>query len=502
MKTEHRSSGVLLHITCLPSDFGIGDLGPWSYRFVDLLSKSNQHYWSILPITSTSLRFENSPYQSTSAFAGNTLLLSPEMFVQDGLLSEENLRTLKLPFDRVRFNKVTETKEAMIKKAYLNFTKKNENKLSIPLCDFEEFCKENSSWLDDYALFKAAEEQTNKPWYLWPNQLRDRNEHALAQKNEEIKELVDGEKFAQFMFSRQWHLLKEYSQKKGVCIFGDLPFYVSFDSVDVWSHPELFKLDNQKRPKYFGGVPPDYFSKTGQLWGNPVYNWQELEKTHFKWWIDRIQWNLEQCDVLRFDHFRGFTAYWQIPASSTTARNGRWIRSPAKSFFDILKKTFSNLPFVAEDLGLISDRVRENLRFLGVPGMRVLLFAFDCSRDNPNFPVNHQKNSVVYTGTHDTNTARGWFAEEATDEQKERFFSYVGRHVPEVQVSWEFIKLALASKSNLCIIPLQDLLSFGSGARMNHPAKQGGNWEWRVDGEQLNNECFGEFGRLTLEAGR
>lgn len=502
MTMEQRASGILLHITSLPSDFGIGDLGPWSHHFVDLLSKSNQHYWNILPITPTNAQYGNSPYQPTSAFAGNTLMLSPELLVEDGLLSKESLEKLKLPFGRVDFKEVTAVKARMIKEAYLNFKKNNHKEGKVQVCDFEGFCSENSSWLSDYALFEAIEEVTGKPWYLWPNRLRDRDEHALAKKKDELTELVDQEKFAQFIFLRQWQLLKEYCKKRKVSILGDLPFYMSYDCVDVWSHPELFKLNTQKNPKYVGGVPPDYFSEEGQYWGNPIYDWQQLEKTHFLWWVERIRRNLSLCDILRFDHFRGFTAYWQIPASSRMARNGRWIRSPTKSFFRALKTTFVDVPFLAEDLGLITDRVRENLAFLGIPGMRVLLFAFDGSKDNPNLPVNHIVKSVVYTGTHDTNTVKGWFDDEATFEVKTDFFKYLGKQVLETKVSHEFIELALASKSNLSIIPLQDLLSLGSEARMNYPGKQSGNWEWRVKKQHLKSEDFEELRRLTKIAMR
>jgi 4-alpha-glucanotransferase len=317
-----------------------------------------------------------------------------------------------------------------------------------------------------------------------------------------LKNNIVQEKFAQYLFSRQWKALKEYCQTKEVDVFGDLPFYMSYDSAEVWVHPELFKLDNQKRPRFVGGVPPDYFCDSGQRWGNPVYNWRELEKTHYHWWISRIQHNLKLCDVLRFDHFRGFTAYWQIPVSCKTAKKGRWFRSPSKSFFDALKRSFPNLPFIAEDLGLITANVRENLKLLGIPGMKVLVFGFNESSDNPNLPENYTENSVAYTGTHDTNTVKGWFTDEAACEEKECFFKHVGGKILENQVSFEFIKLALTSRSNLSIIPMQDLLSLGSEARMNNPAKPSHNWEWRLKSEQLNNKTFEEFRILTKASGR
>jgi 4-alpha-glucanotransferase len=424
------------------------------------------------------------------------------LLVKDGLLSKEDLETLKLPFGQVSFRAVKANKEKMLKKAYLNFAQNERNDSLIEACDFERFCTENLSWLEDYALFKAIEESTGKPWYSWPSPLRNRDENSLDKKKDELKELVDRQKFVQFMFSRQWRLFHEYCQTKDVRILGDLPFYMSYDCADIWCHPELFKLNTKKQPLFVAGVPPDYFCRDGQYWGNPVYNLKELERTRFQWWIQRIRRNLELCDVLRLDHFRGFTAYWQIPATSKTARNGRWIRSPAKSFFKALYRSFPDLPFVAEDLGLITDRVRRNLNALGIPGMRVLLFGFGGKEDNPNSPESHTENSVVYTGTHDTNTVKGWFRDEASNKEKEQLFRCLGKQVRENEVSREFIKLSLASKSNLSIIPLQDLLSLGAEARMNLPGKQVGNWVWRVKSGQLQSECFEELGRLTEAAGR
>lgn len=492
-----RASGVLLHITSLPSDYGIGDLGPWSHRFVKLLSKANQHVWSILPITATSLNHGNAPYQPTSAFAGNTLLLSPELLFQDGLISKETLETLKQPFGRACFREVTGLKSRMIEQAY-SISKKEKTYFGC----FEKFCSENYSWLDDYALFKALEDSSGAPWYKWPNPLRDREEEALAQKKGAHKESLNKEKFAQFLFSMQWQSLKQYCGTQNIQIYGDLPFYMNYDSADVWAHQELFKLDNQKNPAFLSGVPPDYFSKDGQLWSNPIYNWPEMKKTGFGWWINRIRRNLAHCDLLRFDHFRGFTAYWQVPASSKTAKNGRWIRAPSKRFFETLKTQFPNLPFIAEDLGSITDSVRKNLRLFGIPSMRVLLFAWGGSKDNPHLPSNYPEDSVAYTGTHDTNTVKGWFTEEASAESKKQASQYINCPLTEDNVSYEFNKLALSSKSNLCIIPLQDLLALGSKARMNHPGKLAGNWDWRISSQQLETINLGQLSELTFDSKR
>jgi 4-alpha-glucanotransferase len=275
-----------------------------------------------------------------------------------------------------------------------------------------------------------------------------------------------------------------------------------YDSADAWTHPELFKLDAQKRPRYVGGVPPDYFSKTGQLWGNPAYNWQEIEKTHFQWWMDRLRCNLKMCDIMRLDHFRGFTAYWQIPASCKTAKEGRWIRAPSKGFFDTLRGFFSSMPFIGEDLGLITNNVRNSVERLGIPGMRVLIFAFGGSENNPNLPTNYPENSVAYTGTHDTNTVKGWFVEEATPEETEQVFKCVGKHVSKNEISREFIRLALESKANLNIIPVQDVLDLGSEARMNYPSRRFHNWEWRVKSEQFSSKSFEELAKMTKNIGR
>jgi len=502
MKIAQRANGVLLHVTSLPSDFGIGDLGPWSYRFVDLLAQANQRYWSILPLTPTSTKYGNSPYQATSAFAGNTLLISPELLFKDMLLSEKDIKRLRLPFGRVDFKAVTAKKKIMLKKAYRNFIQNGKSAIKAHDYDFEKFCLENSSWLDDYALYEAIQDFVNKPWYMWSISMRDKDASVLAQKRVELKEFIEQEKVAQFIFVRQWTFLRQYCQAKEVSVLGDLPFYMSYDSADVWTHPELFKLDSQKRPRYVGGVPPDYFSKTGQRWGNPVYDWREIKKTHFQWWVDRMRRNLELCDIMRLDHFRGFTAYWQIPASSKTAKEGVWIRVPSKSFFGNLRGFFPSMPLIAEDLGLITNNVKDNLKRLGIPGMRVLLFAFNGSEDNPNLPANHTKNSVAYTGTHDTNTVKGWFDEEATPEETKRVFKCVGRQVSKRQINLEFIKLVMASKSNLSIIPVQDVLDLGSEARMNHPARRFHNWEWRVKSEQLSSKSFEKLSEMTESSGR
>lgn len=498
---KERASGVLLHITSLPSPFGIGDLGPASLQFVDLLAKLRQRYWSILPVNPTQLEYGNSPYKNDSAFAGNTLLISPEQLVEESLLSKDYMqRMLIQPTFSVNYHAVEKVKKVMLKEAYINFKKKG--KPTLLNQDFESFCAKEAGWLDDYALYKSLREENGEPWYRWPEALRDREPLALVKKLESLRRQIEEHKFKQHIFFSQWRTLKDWCIKKRVKIIGDMPFYVGYNSADVWTHPELFKLDKNKKPRYVGGVPPDYFSPTGQLWGDPVYNWKQMREKHFDWWIKRIGHNLKLCDAVRFDHFRGFVAYWQVQAHQKTAKTGKWIRAPTKSFFTSIQNVFPNLPFIAEDLGTITQQVEKAISRIGVPGMKVLLFAFDDSQANPHFPDNFTKNTVVYTGTHDTNTVKGWYLQEATAKNKQQLSEYLGRHVSEENVSEEFVKMAFASKANLSIIQLQDALGLDAETRMNHPAKQTGNWQWRTTIEQLANKKIEELKELTKQSNR
>lgn len=496
--SEKRASGVLLHITSLPSEFGIGDMGPESYKFVETLSKLKQHYWSILPVTPINTDIDNSPYQTGSAFAGNTLLISPEKLVEDGLLAKEDLENIRSQsFSRVDYRMVQEKKNWMLKKAYANFKDANKKK-----SDFESFCSDNEKWLEDYALYAALRKNIKSSWFLWPIPIRDREKLGLERKKQEIKDDVEKERFAQFIFFSQWCSLKDFCKEKQIKILGDIPFYMSHDSADAWVHPEFFSLTENKKLKFVGGVPPDYFSSTGQLWGNPVYEWPKMKETGFEWWIDRLRHNLKFYDKLRLDHFRGFVAYWQIPADDGTAKNGKWIRSEPQAFFEAIRKEFPQLPFVAEDLGSIDDEVKQAIAGLGIPGMRVMLFAFDGTDDNPNILNRHPENAVVYSGTHDTNTVKGWFMDEATEEKKIELFKEIGRKVSVDEVSLEVVRLAMSSKANLSIIPIQDALSLGSEARMNSPGQSRPSWEWRVTSQQLANEILGRLRDFTVEYNR
>ena len=484
-----------MSVTSLPSDFGVGDLGPSALRFADLLSESKQSYWQVLPVTPTGQG--NSPYNPTSAFAGNTLLISPDVLEGEKLLPElPRAGHGSLPSHRASFGDAIALKDEMIRKAHQRFKEGSHQG------EFEEFCLENSSWLESYSLYVALKEERGQPWYLWPKGLRDGKPDELAEKRIKLKDVVDREKFAQFEFFKQWHSLREYCANLGIGLVGDLSYYVAGDSADVWSNREIFKVDREGRPTFVGGVPPDYFSETGQLWGNPVYDWDRLKTQGFGWWTQRIQQTLKLFDVTRLDHFRGFVAYWEVPGNAKTAVSGKWVAAPWEAFFETVRSRFPSMPFVAEDLGVITPDVRTVMRRFDLPGMDVLLFAFDSGPDNPYLPENHLPNSVVYTGTHDTNTVRGWFTDEASPKQKKSLFEYVGRKLSEEEASWEFIRLALNSAASLSIIPTQDVLSLGSSARMNRPSSAEGNWEWRATSEQLASHAFRRLGEETESSRR
>ncbi len=486
-----------MHITSLPSPYGIGDLGPQSYQFADLLASQHQRYWSILPLSPIRLSDGNSPYQTSSAYAGNPMLVSQEVLVEEGLLPKKAKDSLALPANKVSFGLIYPYKEAVLIRAYVTF-----KKTGLQAAAFEAFCADNRTWLDDYALYAALRRQSGKPWHQWLPSLRRREPEVIAQKQRQLSQEVEREKFSQYLFFSQWRRLKEYCGQRQISIVGDMPFYVAHDSADAWVHPELFCLHGNGKPRFVGGVPPDYFSRTGQLWGNPTYDWAEHKQTGFQWWMERISHNLRLCDRLRLDHFRGFIAFWQVSAAAKTAKTGRWVKAPSEAFFAELKARFPSLPFIAEDLGYIDQPVEDAIKQLGIPGMKLILFGLDGDKDNPHNPSNHTKNSVVYTGTHDTNTAKGWFTAEASDKEKENLSALIGRRVPLEEVSSAVVELVLASAADLSIIPLQDILGLDAEARMNDPSKPAGNWQWRVIPKQLQSLKVGEFGDLTVDCGR
>jgi 4-alpha-glucanotransferase len=496
---DKRASGVLLHVISLPSKYGIGDLGPEAYRFADFLVQAKQSYWQVLPLTPPMPCPPYSPYNGLSAFAGNTLLISPELLHRQDLLTRKDIQDRPaLSAARVDYPSVISYKTKLLDIAFAHF------KTISKKADFELFCLKNKDWLDAFATFVALRRSfQSRSWCVWPAKLRGRKQDALKSVKLQLRDAIDREKLLQYLFFKQWFSLKCYCNKRGIQIMGDIPFYVSYDSADVWAHPEIFKLTDTKRPRVVAGVPPDYFSRTGQLWGSPVYDWKSLGKTGYHWWIQRIRHNLTLFDVVRLDHFRAFVACWQIPAGNKTAKDGKWVKGPGEKFFNTLLKHFRSRRFIAEDLGSITEDVRAIIEKFQLHSMKVLQFAFDGdSAANPHCLDNHVKNCVVYTGTHDNNTVKGWFQEEAKPKQKKRLFEHLGCKVPVSQVSWCMVALASSSVAELAIIPMQDILELGGRARMNRPATVKGNWCWRLRRGQVGARIIRKLARLTQAYGR
>jgi 4-alpha-glucanotransferase len=497
---KNRGSGILLHLTSLPSPYGIGDLGPWAYRFADFLAQGKQSYWQVLPLNPTDPVSGNSPYSSFSAFAGNILLISPDLLKESGLLhGAETSNIPSFPNERCDYSSVIPYKIGLLCRAYERF-KTNGNERSL----YDEFCNKNKAWLDHFALFVVVKkDQNGKAWAEWEKGLRDKNPKEMDRMKKEFHDELEREKFLQYLFFKQWLSLKKYCNDKGIELIGDIPIYVNYDSVDVWTHPELFKLDKDKKPTFVAGVPPDYFSKTGQLWGNPIYRWDILKKTGYRWWFQRIGHNLLLFDALRLDHFRGFVGFWEVPSTEETAIHGKWVKAPAIDFFTALLKKFPAHSIIAEDLGVITPDVKEVMNRFGLPGMRILQFAFgeDCPT-HPYLPHNYMPNTLVYTGTHDNNTIRGWFENEATSDDKKRLFRYVGREIPPEECPKELHRLAMMSVANTVIVPVQDLLDLGEEAKMNRPSVAHGNWEWRLLPDQLSASCAERLREMTTIYGR
>ncbi|MBC5795116.1 4-alpha-glucanotransferase [Sphaerospermopsis sp. LEGE 00249] len=493
-----RSSGILLHPTCFPSRFGIGDLGDKAYRFIDFLKDSYQQYWQVLPLGPTG--YGNSPYMCYSAMAGNHLLISPDKLVDEGLLSEADFANLPaFPADKVDFERVIAIKTNLLKKACENF---KHHATAIQRKAFHTFCNTRGYWLDNYALFMALKDAHNgASWYSWELELTKRETAALARMEQELTQEIFYYKFIQYEFFRQWSELKNYANQNGVDIIGDIPIYVAHDSADVWANPEFFALDEETgAAALMAGVPPDYFSATGQLWGNPVYNWEKLQKQDFKWWVQRFEAMLDYVDIIRIDHFRGFEAYWAVPQGEETAINGEWIKAPGVEFFAVIKQKLGKLPILAEDLGIITEEVEALRDQFEFPGMKVLQFAFGSDPGNPFLPFNYPRNAVVYTGTHDNDTTLGWF-NTTNDYEKQNLLLYLGNISPD-GINWDLIRLALSSIANQAIIPLQDVLGLATQARMNYPSTAEGNWEWRYQQEVLTKELSDRLKILTNLYGR
>jgi 4-alpha-glucanotransferase len=480
---DKRKSGILLHITSLPSKYGIGDLGPEAYRFADFLSETKQAYWQILPLNPTLTVFGNSPYSSYSTFAGNYLLISPELLYTKGLLSKEELEFGIADYEsKVNYESVGKYKYEMLDSAYNNFISGFQQ-----MEEYNKFCETNSAWLDDYVLFVSLKEYfRGVSWNHYPEEIAERHRTSIEEFTKKLNNRINKEKFIQYIFFEQWLSLKEYCNNINIKIIGDLPIYVNYDSSDVWCNPDNFKLDEQNRPRYVSGVPPDYFSKTGQLWGNPVYDWDHMKPARYKWWLTRLVHHFKLCDIIRIDHFRGLVAYWEIPTSEKTAIKGKWVDVPADDFFSVLLDVFPPEKFIAEDLGTITPDVIEIRDKFNFPGMKVLQFAFGDDYPNGSYlPHNHIENCVVYTGTHDNNTLVGWWNNECTIEQKNRIMDYFNRELDSKNINWELIEIAMGSIANTVIIPMQDLFGLDDSARMNTPSKKQGNWEWKYTKNSL-----------------
>ncbi|ACK65740.1 4-alpha-glucanotransferase [Rippkaea orientalis PCC 8801] len=498
MTSFQRTSGILLHPTSLPSRFGIGDLGEGAYRFIDFLAASGQTLWQILPLGPTG--YGNSPYLSYSSLAGNPLLISPDILQGEGLLTQDEINGIHgFPADYVDYDRVIQTKLPLLKKASDRFQHLASPKLKEA---FKTFCDRHAQWLDDYALYMSIHAANpEKAWNQWDKDIAERQPQAVQAYTERFSEDIFYHKFLQFEFFRQWQDVKKYANERNIRIFGDIPIYVAYDSVDVWANADMFCLNEKtKEAALMAGVPPDYFSATGQLWGNPVYNWQKLQGTNFQWWIQRFKSTLEYVDIVRIDHFRGFEAYWAVPEGEKTAMNGKWIKAPGRQFFERLKQELGQLPIVAEDLGVITPEVEALRDDFGFPGMKILHFAFDSDRVNPFLPYNYVKNCVVYTGTHDNNTTVGWF-EGRNQEEKRRVTDYLGC-VSHEGIHWSLIRLAMGSVADLAIFPLQDLLGLHQNGRMNTPGLAEGNWGWRYQSHVLNQDLVNHLRFVTELYGR
>lgn len=506
-----RSSGILLHPTSLPGPFGIGDVGPAAYAFADFLVKSGQSLWQMLPLGPTG--YGDSPYACYSAFAGNTLLVSPEQLIRDGLLSTPDLPAeVSMPIESVSFERVHRVKDDLLHKAYQNYKQDykqaSNNGLRVA---FETFMHDSASWLDDYALFRALKDvHGGIAWNGWKPELRSRQPAALEEAREQLRQEIEAQKFYQFLFSRQWFALKAYCNDKGIKLVGDIPIFVAHDSADVWTNPNQFKLSEDGSPIVVAGVPPDYFSATGQLWGNPLYNWDQMRADGFKWWIERVHATLKTVDIVRIDHFRGFAACWEIPGGDKTAERGRWVEAPGRELCIAIREALGELPIIAEDLGVITPDVEALRDDFGFPGMRILQFAFSSDAKNHDLPHNYHSNVVVYTGTHDNDTTVAWFSSVAGEgstrsaEQVEAERSFCLRYLNTDgrEIHWDFIRTVLASVANTAVVPLQDLLGLGNEARMNLPNSTEGNWAWRFEPGALTEEVSRRLRQLTELYGR
>ncbi len=497
---SRRVSGILLHITSLPSPYGIGDLGSAAFEFADFLARTNQRIWQVLPLGPTG--FGASPYSSTSTFAGNPLLISPEPLVEYDLLTQEELEPLhNLPNDHVDYERVETHKLSLLRTAFDRF---EDDRSAVSETELGKFRRSHADWLDDYALYAALKEaHDGAPWTEWADPLVQRDPEALAQAREEHDANIRRHIFWQYLFHRQWTALKAYCHARGIRLFGDLPIYVAPDSADVWANQELFRLDDDGRPSVVAGVPPDYFNPEGQRWGNPIYRWDKMAQNDYAWWKTRMEHTLDRVDLVRLDHFRGFDAYWEIPADADTAINGEWRDGPGADFFSSLEEELGDLPVVAEDLGIITDSVKDLRDDFDLPGMAVLQFAFEDDPTNPFLPHNYHKNLVAYPGTHDNNTTVGWWQDDLSSDAARDFAkSYLDLERRDGDIHEQSLRVLMASVANRVVIPMQDVLGLGGLARMNTPGTQQDNWAWRMTHDQLSDEAEEMLKTFTYIYGR
>jgi 4-alpha-glucanotransferase len=502
-----RASGILLHPTSLPGEFGIGDLGPEAFAWVDQLVAADQTYWQVLPLGPTG--YGDSPYQCFSAFAGNTLLISPEKLLDDGLITADDLADKPdgVP-NKVDFNAVGKFKAELLTKAYRAFNQTTNVDLRN---EFEAFCHEQKGWLDDYALYRALKiSQSLKPWYEWPDRLKLRDKRTIEIAGEQLSSEIRAEKFSQFLFFRQWFALKAYANGNAIRIIGDIPIFVALDSSDVWCNQDKFKLNPDGTAKVVAGVPPDYFSKTGQRWGNPIYDCDAMQRDGFGWWISRFRSTFEIVDIARVDHFRGFIAAWEVPGEDATAENGQWVDVPGTALFTAVKRELGELPLIAEDLGVVTPEVEQLRDGFGFPGMRILQFAFGGDAKNRDLPHNYINNCVAYTGTHDNDTTVGWWRSQAgagstrgeAEISREHSFCLEYLNTDGREINWDLIRAIWASVADMAIAPVQDLLGVGSEGRMNLPATMSGNWSWRLTGGAITEDIVLRLKELTGLYGR
>ena len=488
-----RSSGILFHPTSLPGKYGIGTLGKEAYAFIDFLKKSRQKLWQIFPLGPTG--YGDSPYQSFSSFAGNPYLIDFDLLIEAHLLSEEDLRDVFFGDNEeyIDYGAIYNQKYPLLRKAYENFKSSDNHEMRENL---EHFKRENASWLNDYSLYISLKNHFNGlPWNEWAHDIKNREHGAMEHYKNELADDIEYHNFIQFLFFKQWGDVKRYANENGIKIIGDIPIFVAADSSDAWANPEIFLFDEERKPVKVAGVPPDYFSATGQLWGNPLYNWQKLKETNYSWWVERVRANLSTCDIIRIDHFRGFEAYWAVPYGDDTAINGQWEPGPGIDLFNAIKSQLGELPIIAEDLGLMTQGVIDLREATGFPGMKILGFAFDSGEENDYLPHTYTKNCVVYTGTHDNDTLIGWF-QKAKEEDRQFARDYLNSRSDD-EIHWDAIRGAWSSVACMAISPVQDFLGLGSEARINTPGVAAGNWQWRLRHGVLTDELAERIAKLT-----